>query len=109
MTPSLMPLRAAISLIVVPFMSPVSVNARLAAARIEDLRASAVSRRRGGVGWACGKSSFGMVNAWLALHTGACRVCTYLHRTEWHCPSRRSALRTHEWRESRAGPMQGYL
>jgi hypothetical protein len=35
------------SLIVVPFMSPVSVNARRAAARIELLRASAVSRRRG--------------------------------------------------------------
>jgi hypothetical protein len=33
--------------IVVPFMSPVSVNARRAASRIELLRASAVSRRRG--------------------------------------------------------------
>ncbi len=42
-----MPLRSAISLIVVPFMSPVSVNARLAAARIELLRACAVSLRRG--------------------------------------------------------------
>jgi hypothetical protein len=34
-----MPLRAAMSLIVVPFMSPVSVKARRAAARIELLRA----------------------------------------------------------------------
>jgi hypothetical protein len=44
-----MPLRSAITLIVVPFMSPVSLNARLAAARIEVFLASAVSlRRRGG-------------------------------------------------------------
>src|SRR5258708_11292018 len=42
-----MPLRDAISLIVVPFMSPVSLNARRAAARMELLRASAVSLRRG--------------------------------------------------------------
>src|SRR5512135_2471423 len=48
MTPSLIPLRSAISLIVVPFMSPVSENARLAAARIELFLASAVSRRRRG-------------------------------------------------------------
>src|SRR5258708_38293761 len=46
MTPSLIPLGSAITFIVVPFMSPVSVNARLAAARIELFLSSAVSRRR---------------------------------------------------------------
>src|SRR5215472_1944755 len=50
MTPSLMPLCSAITFIVVPFISPVSVNARLAAARIELFLASAVSRRRTGGG-----------------------------------------------------------
>src|SRR5215469_14458129 len=50
MTPSLIPLCSAITFIVVPFISPVSVNARLAAARIELFLASAVSRRRTGGG-----------------------------------------------------------
>src|SRR5215472_17149157 len=45
-----MPLCSAITFIVVPFISPVSVNARLAAARIELFLASAVSRRRTGGG-----------------------------------------------------------
>jgi hypothetical protein len=43
-----MPLCSAITLMVVPLISPVSENARLAAARIELFLASAVSRRRTG-------------------------------------------------------------
>ena len=43
-----MPPRSAMWRIVVPFMSPVSVNARRAACRIDFFRASAVSRRARG-------------------------------------------------------------
>src|SRR5258708_37429318 len=49
---------SAITFIVVPFLSPVSVNARLAAARIELFLSSAVSRRRTG-----GASPAGLVAA----------------------------------------------
>src|SRR5215510_13488615 len=48
MTPSLIPPRSAMARIVVPFMSPVSLNAARAAARIDRRRASAVRRRRRG-------------------------------------------------------------
>src|SRR5438552_9523483 len=43
-----MPLRSAMTRMVVPLTSPVSVNARRAALRMDALRASAVSRRARG-------------------------------------------------------------
>src|ERR1700756_621991 len=101
-----MPLRAAISLMVVPFMSPVSLNARRAAARIELLRASAVSLRRGGAaadasdavsGDAvsgtvtafpafCGVSVPGRLCPWKSLSPGVAApgVCTHLHVSCFH-------------------------
>src|SRR3989442_15801386 len=47
MTPSLMPARSAMALVVVPFISPVSLNAMRAARRMERRLTSALRRRRG--------------------------------------------------------------
>src|SRR3989442_7998749 len=47
MTPSLMPARSAMALVVVPFMSPVSLNATRGARRMERRLTSALRRRRG--------------------------------------------------------------